>query len=51
MEPKQGFFGSNRLVVGRPPAIEGDALDSDVDELVDEVEAMNGEEISEESDE
>ncbi|WP_049969901.1 coiled-coil domain-containing protein [Haladaptatus cibarius] len=48
VEPKQGFFGSNRLVVGRPPAIEGDTLDSDVDELVDEVEAMrDAEEMSE----
>ncbi|WP_266078195.1 magnesium transporter CorA family protein [Haladaptatus caseinilyticus] len=37
IEPKQGFFGSNRLVVGRPPALEGDTFDTTVDELLDEV--------------
>ncbi|MFH5800073.1 hypothetical protein [Haladaptatus sp. CMAA 1911] len=31
IEPKQGFFGSNWLVVGRPPALEGDTIDPDVD--------------------
>lgn len=33
VEPKQGFFGSNRLVVGRSPALEGDTVDTDVDDL------------------
>ncbi len=31
IEPKAGFFGSNRLVVGRPPALEGDVSDPDTD--------------------
>jgi hypothetical protein len=31
IEPKQGFFGSNRLVVGRPPALGGDTIDPDAD--------------------
>ncbi|ODR81125.1 hypothetical protein BG842_16815 [Haladaptatus sp. W1] len=29
IDPKQGFFGSNWLVVGRPPALEGDTTDPD----------------------
>jgi prefoldin subunit 5 len=29
IEPKQGFFGSNWLVVGRPPALDGDIIDPD----------------------
>ncbi|WP_435154898.1 hypothetical protein [Haladaptatus sp. DFWS20] len=37
IEPKQGFFGSNWLVVGRPPALECDTLDPDLDDLLDEV--------------
>jgi hypothetical protein len=31
IEPKRGFFGSNRLVVGRPPALGGDTIDPDAD--------------------
>ena len=38
VDPKQGFFGSNTLVVGDPPALEGETLDDvDFDELFDEV--------------
>ncbi|WP_327051302.1 hypothetical protein [Halomicrococcus gelatinilyticus] len=38
IDPKQGFFGSNTLVVGDPPALEGETLDDvDFDELFDEV--------------
>ncbi len=39
IEPKQGFFGSNWLVVGRPPALESDTLDPDfeVDSEVEEI--------------
>ncbi len=37
IEPKQGFFGSSWLVVGRPPALEGETLESDVDDLLEEV--------------
>ncbi|WP_458205712.1 hypothetical protein [Haladaptatus sp. NG-SE-30] len=37
IEPKRGFFGSNTLVVGTPPALEGETLDPEVDDLLDEV--------------
>lgn len=37
IEPKRGFFGSNTLAVGNPPALKGETLDSDVDNLLDEV--------------
>ncbi|MCO8243341.1 MULTISPECIES: hypothetical protein [unclassified Haladaptatus] len=48
VEPKEGFFGANWLVVGRPPALEGDVfggddfdadtdIDSDVEEFLTEV--------------
>ncbi|WP_135830076.1 Mce/MlaD family protein [Halorussus halobius] len=35
VEPKQGFFGSARLVVGDPPALEGERADWDVGEAFD----------------
>lgn len=38
VEPKQGFFGSNTLLVGDPPALAGETLDDvDFDDLFDEV--------------
>ncbi|GAA5044958.1 hypothetical protein ACFFQF_12465 [Haladaptatus pallidirubidus] len=43
VESKRSFLGSDRLVVGRPPAIEGETIDSDVDASVDEVEEMSEE--------
>ncbi|NHN59893.1 MULTISPECIES: hypothetical protein [Halorussus] len=34
VEPKQGLFGSARLVVGDPPALEGERADWDLDDVV-----------------
>jgi predicted nucleic acid-binding Zn-ribbon protein len=35
VEPKQGLFGSARLVVGDPPALEGERADWDVSSVMD----------------
>ncbi len=32
VEPKRGFFGSNTLVVGAVPALEGETLNPEVDD-------------------
>ncbi|WP_276298874.1 hypothetical protein [Halorussus lipolyticus] len=34
VEPKQGFFGSARLLVGDPPALEGERADWDVESVM-----------------
>ncbi|WP_227353778.1 hypothetical protein [Haladaptatus salinisoli] len=37
VEPKRDFFGSHTLVVGDPPALEGETLDPVADDALDEV--------------
>ncbi|WP_440007894.1 hypothetical protein [Halomicrococcus sp. SG-WS-1] len=36
LRPKEGWFGSSTLLVGDPPALEGETLDDDVDDLLAE---------------
>lgn len=36
IDPKQGFFGSNTLVVGDPPALDGETMESDIDDILDD---------------
>ena len=36
VEPKQGLFGSARLAVGDPPALEGERADWDLDDVVED---------------
>ncbi|WP_132056836.1 hypothetical protein [Halorussus amylolyticus] len=35
VQPKQGFFGSHTLVVGDPPALEGERADWDIDRVAE----------------
>jgi hypothetical protein len=35
VEPTQGLFGSPRLVVGDPPALEGERADWDVEDVLE----------------
>jgi len=54
VEPKRGFFGSPTLVVGDPPALEGERADWDIDEVATDStdhEAALDEILDEEADE